>query len=224
MLTRDYLSCNFPQSNGEAQWINDGELCLESVIYPRWDGCTRGSSFRGSERLQRSRTSPCWLSGFGCASQSAVRHPAARAGTHAVRRSNHWQGGRHHTKYHQTDPLKVRTRRSGFKLNLEDLIVEHLVNLTNFGRIYTTGSTSIGKKMQAQQKNPLRFTPPLTVVQTPAEPSWISCRRKQLTQSCEFSWKTPEKLTRVLWLSFTCLILYLFKNQMAGGCILKKLI
>lgn len=100
------------QGDGEAEWIHDGELCVESVLHPGWDSCPRGSPVGWQERFQRPWNPTSRLSRSGCPTQSAVWHPTADLGPHTVCRGNYRQGRRHYSQYHQTDPLKVRTERS----------------------------------------------------------------------------------------------------------------
>lgn len=66
------------------------------------------------------------------------------------------------------------------------IFVQGALQITGLSSSFPPGSTSIGKKMQVQQRSPSRFTPPPRAVRALVRPSWRSCRRKPQRPSCEF--------------------------------------
>lgn len=90
-----------------------------------------------------------------------------------------------HSKYvHGGQELYSASHVSGVLLSFSALLaVEQRYDERLF---FVSGLTSTEKRMQVLQRNPSLFTQPLKAVRTLAKPSWTSCRRKPLTQSCEF--------------------------------------
>lgn len=88
---------------------------------------------------------------------------------------------------------------------------------------FTSGSTSIGKKTQVRQRSPSQFTPPLKGVQTLVPPSWRLCRRKPLTQSCEFvpKWNENVRISALLQLGLLIIFCQISSNVIVLFKILK---
>lgn len=100
---------------------------------------------------------------------------------------------RHSDEQDLTDLFcRSTSRTDAFLSNVEHFerphffFVQDALQITGLSSSFPPGSTSIGKKMQVQQRSPSRFTPPPRAVRALVRPSWRSCRRKPQRPSCEF--------------------------------------
>lgn len=94
------------QSFRQAEWVPAGELHTESGLHPWWDG--------GPAEPLPAAPWPAWVWAEGLlkagvsrvsVQAEAVRLASAPAGSHPVRWSHYRKRRRHHSEYHQTDPV-----------------------------------------------------------------------------------------------------------------------